>query len=106
MDFILSLVTDAQRRLHAQVESECRGSLGELDRAAGETDRVDRGILRALSDLGLLDWTVPGTYGTGRANPPAPTPMSLVAFCLVREALARHCPNAELIFTMPSSRPP
>ena len=26
--------------------------------------------------------------------------MSLVAFCLVREALARHCPNAELIFTM------
>jgi acyl-CoA dehydrogenase len=26
--------------------------------------------------------------------------MSLVAFCLVRETLARYCPNAELIFTM------
>jgi acyl-CoA dehydrogenase len=100
MDFILSLVTDAQRRLYAQVESECRGALGALDRAAGETDHVDRGILRALADLGLLDWTVPGPYGTGRANPPAPTSMSLVAYCLVREAMARHCPNAELIFTM------
>lgn len=100
MDFILSLVTDAQRRLHAHVESLCASSLGELDRAAGETDRVDRGILRALAEAGILDWTVPGTYGTGRADPPAPTPMSLVSFCLARETLARHCPTAELIFTM------
>src|SRR5262245_37769752 len=100
MEFILSLASESQRRLHGRVEELCRGSLGALDRAAGETDSVDRRIVAALADAGLLDCGLPGAYGTGRSDPPAPTAMSLVAFCLVRETLARDCPNAELIFTM------
>jgi acyl-CoA dehydrogenase len=100
MEFVLSLVTDAQRELQARVEALCRGSLGDLDRAAGETDVVDRRILASLAHEGLLDWALPGDDGSRRSEPAAPQRMSLVAFCLVRETLARYCPNAELIFTM------
>src|SRR5262245_17027368 len=98
MEFVLSLASESERRLQSAVEALCHGSLGALDRAAGETEIVDRRIVAALADAGLLDWGVPGAYGTGRSHPPAPPAMSLVAFCLVRETLARHCPNAELIF--------
>jgi acyl-CoA dehydrogenase len=100
MQFILSLVTDEQRQLQQYVEELCRGRLGVLDRAAGESNVLDRELLAALADAGLLDWTVPGAYATGRAPWRAPAEMSLVSFCLIRETLARHCPNAELIFTM------
>jgi acyl-CoA dehydrogenase len=100
MDFILSLVSDAQRELHRHVERLCRGTLGALDRQVGETNVVSREIVGALADAGLLDWTVPGAYGTGRGPVAAPAEMSLVSFCLVRETLARFCPNAELVFTM------
>lgn len=100
MEFILSLVSDEQRRLQADVEALCQGPLQPLEEAAGETDTVDRDILRCLADAGVLDWGVPGAYGTGRHALRAPGTMSLVSFCLVRETLARYCPNAELIFTM------
>lgn len=100
MDFIRTLITDDQRALQARVEALCHGRLGELDHAAGETNTVDRTILKCLSDEGLLDFTVPGAHGTGRSAQKAPAAMSLVSFCLVRETLARLCPNAELIFTM------
>jgi acyl-CoA dehydrogenase len=100
MEFVLSLASEDQRRLHERVDELCRGSLGAFDTAAGETDCVDRRIVAALAEAGLLDWGVPGAYGTGHSDPPAPAAMSLFAFCLVRETLARHCPNAELIFTM------
>src|SRR5512144_466853 len=73
MDFVLSLVSDAQRVLHDHVESLCRGALGALERAAGETDRVDAPIVACLADNGLLDWTVPGAYATGRSVPSTPT---------------------------------
>jgi acyl-CoA dehydrogenase len=53
-----------------------------------------------LARTGLLDWTVPGAYGTGRCPQAAPAVMSLVGFCLIRETLARLAPTAELIFTM------
>ena len=100
MEFVLSLVDEHQRELRARTEVLCRGRLGELDRQAGETDTVDREIVGCLAREGLLDWTVPGAFGTGNGALEAPDPMSLVSFCLVRETLARHCPNAELIFTM------
>jgi acyl-CoA dehydrogenase len=100
VEFILSLVSDAQRQLQADVEALCRGRLGDLDRQAGETDVVDREVLGCLAGAGLLDWTVPAAYGTGRHALPAPADLSLTSFCLVRETLARHCPTAELIFTM------
>lgn len=100
MEFILSLVSEDQRRLVEKTEALCRGPLGVLEREVGETNRVSREILGSLAAAGLLDFTVPGPYGTGRSGFAAPDPMSLVSFCLVRETLARHCPNAELIFTM------
>ena len=100
MEFVLSLVTEEQRHLHAYAEAACRGDLGTLDHAAGETDVVDRGVMAELARTGLLDWTVPGAYGTGRCPQAAPAAMSLVGFCLVRETLARLAPTAELIFTM------
>lgn len=101
MDFILSLVDEEQRNLVQKTEALCRGELAELERKTGETDVVSREILACLAGAGLLDWTVPGDWGTGNLRPlRAPDPMSLTSFCLVRETLARHCPNAELIFTM------
>jgi acyl-CoA dehydrogenase len=100
MRFILSLVDQEQRRLQALTEELCRGRLGELERAVGETDKVNRTIVASLAEAGLLDWTVPGGWGVGRGPIAAPREMSLVSFCLVRETLARHCPNAELIFAM------
>lgn len=100
MEFVLSLLSDDTRRLHQLAERHCAGALGERDRAVGETSIVDRGLLASLAECGLLDLTVPGRYGTGRLDPPAPAAMSLVSFCIVRETLARLCPAAELIFTM------
>ncbi len=100
MEFVLSLVSDEQRQLQSAVETLCRGPLGELERQVGETDIVHPGIVASLSETGLLDWAVPGSYGTGRHPLPAPKAMSLTSFCLIRETLARLCPNAELIFTM------
>ncbi len=94
--FIASLLSDRQLELQRRVEAACRGKLGELDAAAGEVEAVDRAVLSCLAEEGLLDWTVPGAHGTGAA----PDPMSLIEFCLIRETLARHCPVAELIFTM------
>lgn len=94
MEFILSLLTEEQRLLRETVLRLCRGPLKELDEKVGETNVVNRGLLKFLADQGLLGLVVPGAYG------PGPATMSLVSFCLVREELARTCPNAELIFTM------
>jgi acyl-CoA dehydrogenase len=100
MDFALSLVSEEQRQLQSAVERLCLGPLGERERQVGETDVVDRGIVASVSAAGLLDWTVPGSYGTGRHPLRAPDAMSLTSFCLIRETLARFCPNAELVVTM------
>jgi len=94
MEFILGLITDEQKMLREMVVNLGRGKLRELDESVGETNVVSREILRFLAEQGLLGLTVPGAYG------PGPEKMSLVSFCLVREELARTCPNAELIFTM------
>jgi acyl-CoA dehydrogenase len=97
---LLSLVSDEQRQLQSAVEQLCRGALGDLERRAGETDVLDRGIVAGVSEAGLLDWAVPGPFGTARHRLRAPEAMSLTSFCLIRETLARFCPNAELVFTM------
>lgn len=94
MEFILSLLSEEQKKLRESVIAICSGKLKELEKRAGETDIVDRDILKLLSKEKLLGYTVPGQYGSG------PDPMSLVSFCLIREELAKRCLNAELIFTM------
>ncbi len=101
MQFIRTLVSEDQRALQQRVESLCQGELGALERQVGETNTTSRAIVKCLAGAGLLDWTVPGAYGTGRcAGLKAPSSMSLVSCCLVRETLARYCTNAELIFTI------
>jgi acyl-CoA dehydrogenase len=100
MDFILSLLDADQRALHERAEELGRTVLSAMDRAANESAVVNRPIAQRLADEGLLDFAVPGAYGTRRGPLPAPATMSLTAFCLVRQALARHSPTAELIFTM------
>ena len=100
MEFALSLVSDEQRQLQEAVERLCRGPLGELERQVGETDTVHPGIVASLSESGLLDWAVPGSYATSRHALRAPAAMSLTSFCLIRETLARFCAHAELVFTM------
>ncbi len=94
MEFVLSLITDEQRMLRDTVLDIIQRELKDLDDRTGETNVVSREILKFLADKGLLGLVVPGQYGSG------PETMSLVSFCLVREELARTCPNAELIFTM------
>jgi acyl-CoA dehydrogenase len=94
MEFILRLISDEQKMLRDSVIKLCKGKLKDLEEKVGETNAVNREILQFLASQGLLGLTVPGKYGGG------PEKMSLVSFCLVREELARTCPNAELIFTM------
>src|SRR3990172_12355437 len=52
------------------------------------------GIAAALAESGLFKLLVTEEYGNSTKMP------SLVSICLVREQLARCCPNAELIFVM------
>ncbi len=94
MEFILSLFSEEQKKLRKDVIEICKGELKELEKKVGETDRVDRGIVKLLADKKLLGYTVPGKYGSG------PDSRSLVSFCIIREELATRCLNAELIFTM------
>lgn len=94
MEFVLSLLTEEQRMLRESILKLCKGKLGQLEEEVGETNIVNRDILKLLADHGLLGLDVPGEYGSG------PERMSLVSFCMVREELAKTCPNAELIFTM------
>lgn len=94
MEFIEKLLTEEQKMVRETAVRLCKGKLKEMDEQAGETNVVDRKILKFLGTQGLLGLTVPGPYGSG------PDPMSLVLFCLVREEFAKSCPNAELIFTM------
>lgn len=100
MDFILSLLEPEQRQLREETAALCHGELGALDDEVGEANIVSRPLVACLAGSGLLDWAVPGLYGTLKGALRAPAAMSLSSFCLVRETLARFCPTAELIFTM------
>lgn len=94
MEFVLDLLSAEQKMLRETVLKMTQGKLAQLEEEAGETNTVNRAIVKFLGDSGLLGLTVPGKYG------PGPEEMSLVSFCLVRELLAMACHNAELIFTM------
>lgn len=91
MDFLL---TEHQRELKHRVIELCERTLEPLEKAAGETNTVSRDISGVLARAGLFRLLVPGEFGNATPMP------SLVSVCLVREQLARRCPNAELIFVM------
>ncbi|MFN8059283.1 MAG: acyl-CoA dehydrogenase family protein [Vicinamibacterales bacterium] len=100
MDFIQTLLSPAERDLVPWIERLCASRLEAIEDAAGESDLLNREMLAALAEEGVLDFVVPGRYGTGRSPIPAPDAMSLTAVCLIRETLARRCSMAELLFVM------
>jgi acyl-CoA dehydrogenase len=60
--------------------------------AHGEPGRVNRPLLRAMAEHGLL----PRLFGPADSSRPA----SAVDLCLIREGLARHCTEAETAFAV------
>ncbi len=91
MDFLFK---EAQRELKEKVISLCKEKLAPLEEKVGESKVMSREIADVLAESGLFKLFVPAEYGNTTHMP------SLVSVCLVREELARRCPNAELIFVM------
>jgi acyl-CoA dehydrogenase len=81
----LDHLTDAQRELLGRAQAIARDELAPIAGSA-EPGRLNRPLLRALADHGLL----PLAVGRGGA----------VELCLVREGLARHCTEAETAFAV------
>jgi acyl-CoA dehydrogenase len=88
------LLNDDQKKLKKQVIALCEEKLKPLEEKVGETNVVSREIASVLANAGLFKLLVPGEFGNTTEMP------SLISVCMVREQLARHCPNAELIFAM------
>ena len=91
MDF---LYKEEQRELKEKVITLCKEKLAPLEEKVGESKVMSREIADVLAESGLFKLFVPAQYGNTTQMP------SLVSVCLVREELARRCPNAELIFVM------
>ena len=91
MDFLFK---EDQRELKEKVITLCKEKLAHLEEKVGETKVMSREIAGVLAESGLFKLFVPAKYGNTTPMP------SLVSVCLVREELARRCPNAELIFVM------
>ena len=83
-------LTGAQERLMAEVRALAREVLAPLA-AAGRPGRVNRELVRALGEHGLLARLLPaGTEPTAQA-----AGASAMELCLLREALARESTEAE-----------
>ncbi len=81
-------LSSEHERLGAEVRELARNALAPLVRAA-QPGRVNRKLVRALGDHGLIARLVPaGTTGQQR-------PASAMELCVLREALARECTEAE-----------
>ena len=91
MDFLFK---EEQRELKEKVISLCKEKLAPLEEKVGESKVMSREIADVLAESGLFKLFVPARYGNTTQMP------SLVSVCLVREEMARRCPNAELIFVM------
>lgn len=95
---------DEQTALIAWVRERARGELRPLAER-GEPGRVNRPLLRAMGDLGLLARLFPGVRDgsvSRAAVSREPVPQTAVSrqaaafdLCLLREALARECTEAE-----------
>lgn len=81
-------LTAAQRELLSQCEALARDDLEPLARA-GEPGHVNRPLLAALGDHGLLSRVL-------RRGPEIPA----VELCLIREGLARYSPESETAFAV------
>jgi acyl-CoA dehydrogenase len=87
-------LTAAQERLQAEVRALAREVLVPLA-GAGPPGRVNRPLVRALGDHGLIARVLPSAPSAPGAEPPAPPAGGAVALCLLREALARESTEAE-----------
>ncbi|HEX8132179.1 MAG TPA: acyl-CoA dehydrogenase family protein, partial [Actinomycetes bacterium] len=87
-------LTAAQERLQSEVRALAREVLAPLA-GTGQPGRVNRPLVRALGEHGLLARVLPSAPGAPGAEPPAPPAGGAVALCLLREALARESTEAE-----------
>ena len=81
-------LTDGERALLERTEALARDVLAPIA-AAGEPGRIDRPLLGALAEHGLL-----GRLFAGEGD------VAAIELCLIREALARHCTEAETAFAV------
>jgi acyl-CoA dehydrogenase len=81
-------LTEAQRGLYRYTRSVAREQLRQIARR-GRQGRVNRPLIAALAEHGLLARLFPDD-GDARA----------VDLCLIREALARECTEAETAFAL------
>ena len=84
-------LTGAQQRLAAEARALAREVLAPLA-AAGRPGRVNRELVRALGDHGLLARLLPAEPEATAGGGPGTSAMEL---CLLREALARESTEAE-----------
>lgn len=79
-------LSEAQRELLAGSAEVAERELAPLA-AVGTPGEVDRPLLRAMAEHGLLDRLFAGEA-------------SAMELCLIREGLARHCTEAETAFAV------
>ena len=84
----------AQERLAAEARALAREVLAPLA-AAGRPGRVNRALVRALGDHGLIARLLPATAQPARGAEAAPRQPSALELCLLREALATESTEAE-----------
>src|SRR5439155_27202541 len=87
-------LTDEQRGLREEIRELARERLAPIA-AAGEPGRVNRPLVRAMGDEGVLPRVFPA--GAGGA---AGDEVSALHLCLLREALAAESPEAETALAM------
>jgi alkylation response protein AidB-like acyl-CoA dehydrogenase len=78
-------LTDEQRELYSATLTLAASTLQPIA-DAGKPGRVNRRLVKALSEHGLL----PRLFADDQ--------IKAIELCLIREALARHCPEAETAF--------
>ena len=78
-------LTDEQRKLYDDTQQLARTTLTKIAQQ-GRPSRVNRPLIRALATAGLLPRVFNST--------------SAIELCLIREALARECTDAETAFAL------
>jgi len=80
-------LTSEQRELYARTRALAEDELAPIA-AAGDDGRVNRPLVQALAGHGLLPRLFDGSQ------------VSAIELCLIREALARGCTEAETAFAL------
>jgi acyl-CoA dehydrogenase len=95
-------LTEAQRGLYCHTRGVAREELRQIARR-GQQGRVNRPLIAALAERGLLARLFGGASAPGDAagpdDPSGPTALA-IDLCLIREALARECTEAETAFAL------